>query len=103
MPKKKWKSPPHPSALPVPSAIVARAPAISVIVKVVVASRAQMARNNAHHVLNKPSPRSQNGLPMPHRLRKPKAMSVPSAIAAGVDVIAASALSVPSVNHSKNR
>ena len=103
MPKKKWKSPPQPSALPVPSATVARARAISVIVKVAVASRAQMARNNAHHVLNQPSPRSRNGLSMPHRLRKPKAMSVPSAVVVEVDVIAANALSVPSVNHSKKR
>ena len=101
MPKKKRKLPPHPSALPVPSATVVRARAISVIVKVAVASRAPMARNNAHPVLNKPSLRSRNGLPMPHRLRQPKAMSVPSAVVVEVAVIAANALSV--LNHSKNR
>ena len=76
---------------------------INVIVKAVVVSRELKARNNAHRVLNKPSPRSLNGLPMPRPLHKPKATSVPSATVAGVDVIAANALSVASVNHSNNR
>ena len=104
MRKRKRKLRLHLSALPAPNATVVHVHVINVTAKAVVASRAVKVRSNSVHLVAiKPSPHWRSVQSMPPLPRKLKDKSAASVAAAVVDVIAASALSVPSVNHSNNR